>query len=189
MSKTVTSSATTRYFYPWPISLVSTVDEDGKPNIITIAASSICSSSPPSVGVAIGTAQYSLTLIERTGDFGVNLPRAGQVSEVDYCGSHSGRTVDKFQAVEWTPQPSTIITSPLIEECPVSMECKVVQKVPLGSHTWVIGEIVAVHIEEELLGPGGTLDIPAAEPLLAFWGEYYGLGEKIADWHHSRTQT
>ncbi len=187
MSKKTLPRPASRYFYPWPIVLVTTIDNSGKPNIITIGASSICSSNPPMVGVAIGTAQYSLSLIEERGDFGVNLPRAGQVYEVDFCGSRSGRTVDKFETLGWTAQESSIITSPLIQECPVSMECQLRHSLQLGNHTWVIGEIVAVHVEEELLGADGSLDLAAAEPLISGWGEYFSLGEKIADWHYSRT--
>jgi flavin reductase (DIM6/NTAB) family NADH-FMN oxidoreductase RutF len=186
MSKVLIARPVSRYFYPWALTLVSTVNEEGTPNIITIGASSICSSNPPTVGVAIGTAQYSLALIEKTGDFGVNIPRASQVYETDFCGSHSGRTVNKFEALGWTVQKSSAITSPLIAECPVSMECKVIQTVPLGGHAWVIGQIVAVHVEEELLGEGGRLDVPGAEPLLGFWGEYFGLGEKLAEWNYTR---
>lgn len=188
MSKIVVPHPTSRYFYPWAITLVSTLDSQGIPNIITIGASSICSSNPPTVGVAIGSSQYSMGLIAETGDFGVNLPTASQVYEVDFCGSHSGKTVDKFATLNLTPQPSSIIRSPLIAECPVSMECRVIHTVPLGGHNWVIGEILAVHIDEELINEKGELNCEQADPLLACWGEYYALGRKVADWNYSRTR-
>ena len=69
MAKRLMNNPSSRFFYPWPIVLVSCVDEDGKPNMITIGASSICSSSPPTVGIAVGTGQYSLELITNTADF------------------------------------------------------------------------------------------------------------------------
>lgn len=175
-----------RYFYPWPIVLVSCADEQGKPNIITIGASSVCSSNPPTVGIAVGTAQYSLELISRAGDFGVNLPRADQVQQTDFCGTYSGRSMDKFQAVGFTAVPSTQIESPLVLECPVSMECRLVHRANLGSHDWLIGQIVAVHVDEAVLDETGGLDPAKAEPLLSFWGEYWSAGERLEPWHYVR---
>jgi flavin reductase (DIM6/NTAB) family NADH-FMN oxidoreductase RutF len=186
MSKQLMPTPTSRYFYPWPVVLVSCVDEDGKPNAITIGASSICSSNPPTVGVAVGVAQYSLGLIERTGDFGVNIPRADQLWATDYCGSHSGRSVNKLQAVGMTAVPSTQIASPLLDECPVSMECRLIHRVNLGNHDWLIGQIVAVHVDESVLDAAGHLDPAKTDPLLSFWGEYWSIGERLDDWHSSR---
>jgi flavin reductase (DIM6/NTAB) family NADH-FMN oxidoreductase RutF len=186
MAKTIASGSALQYFYPWPLVLVSCVDEDGKPNIITIGASSICCSHPPIVGVAIGVRQYSLGLINRTEDFGVNIPTLDQLEPSDLCGSISGRSLNKFEEVGWTPQPSTQIESPLIEECPISMECKLVQTAHLGNHDWLMGEIVAVHADESVLGEDGSLDFARTNPALCFYGEYWSLGQKVADWHFAR---
>ena len=186
MAKRLTDSPTSRYFYPWPICLVTTIGAEGRPNIITIGASSICSSNPPIVGVAIGQAQYSLELIKETGDFGVNLPSADQMKQTDICGTRSGQTVDKFSACGFTVQPGSQIRSPLIEECPVSMECELVQSVALGNHEWVMGRIVAVHVDEEILDEASNLDSGKAQPLLGVWGEYWSIGEKLGDWHYTR---
>ena len=185
MPKQLMKAPSIRQFYPWAIVLVSCVDEHGKPNIITIGASSICSSDPPSVGIAVGRGQYSLGLITQTGDFGVNIPSADQLQQSDYCGSHSGRTMDKFEAVGFTPAAATLITSPLIDECPVSMECRLTHQVNLGNHDWVTGEIVAVHVADSVLDEDGGLDPASTNPLLSFWGEYWSVGEHLADWHSS----
>ncbi len=186
MAKRKMDSPSSRYFYPWPLVLVTSVDSDGKPNIMTVAASSICSSNPPTVGVAIGTMQYTLELIQQTGDFGVNLPRRDQVKQVDLCGSVSGRDANKFELAGFTVQEPTVIRSPLIAECPVSMECKVVETVHLGNHDWVIGEIVAVHCDESVLDENGRFDPSKADPIWCFWNEYWSIGEKLAEWHFSR---
>ena len=186
MGKVQVNGSAIRYFYPWPLVLVSCVDEHGKPNIITIGASSICCAHPPVVGVAIGVRQYSLGLINRTMDFGVNIPTLEQLEQSDVCGSISGRNCNKFEEVGWTPQPSLEIKSPLIEECPVSMECKLVQTAHLGNHDWLMGEIVAVHADEAFLASDGSLDFARANPALSFYGEYWSIGEKAADWHFAR---
>ena len=188
MSKVALKSPTSRFFYPWPVVLVSCIDKDGKPNIITIGASSICSSNPPTVGIAIGTAQYSLGLIKRTKDFGVNLPTRDLLWQTDFCGSHSGRNMNKFEAAGLTVQPSKLIKSPLIAECPVSMECKLIHAVSLGNHEWLIGEIVAVHCDEAILDERGELDTSKVNPIFSYWAEYWSVGERLKDWHFSRTE-
>ncbi len=186
MAKRLMRSPSSRYFYPWPLVLVSCVDENGKPNIITVAAASICSSNPPTVGVAIGTMQYSLGLIQNTQDFGVNLPRRDQLWKADFCGSYSGREMNKFEACGFTVQQPRFIKSPLIAECPVSMECKLIETVHLGNHDWLIGEIVAVWCDEAVVDEHGRLDTAKTDPIFCFWNEYWSIGEKLAEWHYSR---
>lgn len=188
MGKVEIKHPTSRFFFPWPVVLVSCIDEDGKPNIITIGASSICSSNPPTVGVAIGTAQYSLGLIKRTKDFGVNLPTEELLWQTDFCGSQSGRNMNKFEAAGLTVQPARLIQSPLIAECPVSMECKLLHAISLGNHEWLIGEIVAVHCDEEILDQRGELDTSKVHPIFSHWAEYWSVGQRLQDWHFSRTE-
>lgn len=183
MPKVKLEKPTIRCFFPWPIVLVSCGGGDSNPNIITIGASSICSANPPTVGVAIGVRQYSLGLINATKDFGVNLPGADQLREADYCGCVSGRTVNKFERLGWTPQESSIIRSPLILECPVSLECRLRHTVNLGDHDWLIGEIVAVHVADDILDESGQLTPAKTHPIFSFWGEYWDVGRKLEDWH------
>jgi flavin reductase (DIM6/NTAB) family NADH-FMN oxidoreductase RutF len=183
--KTRLDAPTMRPFHPWAVTLVSCVDEHGKPNAIAIGASSVCSASPPTIGVAIGTRQYSLGLIQRTGDFGVNIPDRSLAEATDLCGTISGRHCNKLERAGLTVQEPAVIQSPLIAECPVTMECRVVETVHLGSHDWVIGEVVAVHVAPHLLR-GGELDASKLDPLIGTWGEYWSLGAKVEDWMFTR---
>jgi len=89
--------------------------------------------------------RYSHDLISAAGEFTVNVPAAGQVHAVDYCGVVSGREIDKFAAIKLTPGPANTIRTPVIQECPLNLECKLRQTLPLGSHTLFIGEIMAVQ--------------------------------------------
>jgi len=188
MAKIAMQSPSTRFFYPWPVVLVSSVDADGKPNVMVVAASSICSSNPPTIGVALGTMQYTLSLIQETGDFGANLPSREMLWQTDFCGSHSGRDMNKFEAAGLTVQPSRHIKSPLVAECPVSMECRVVHTVHLGNHDWLIGEIVAVYCDESVLDEEGHFDTSRIHPIFAYWNEYWSVGEKLRDWFFSRAE-
>ncbi len=182
MAKVLIDRPNNGHFYPWPLVLVSCVSEEGVPNIITIGASSVCSAHPLIIGVAMGIRQYSYELMQATGDFGVNIPHTDQLFGADYCGGVSGRRTDKFADLEWTATPAAKITSPLIEQCPVSLECKIVEIAHLGSHDWVMGEAVAAHVDESILD-GDGIAYDRTDPVWSFFGEYWSVGEKLCDWH------
>ncbi len=169
-------------FYPWPLVLVSCISADGKPNIITIGASSVCSAQPPTVGIAVKPHRYSYGLIKTTGDFGVNIPGPCQLEAADKCGWNSGVSVNKFAETGLTTQPSELITSPLIAQCPVSLECRLIECVTLGSHDWMIGEIVAAHVDDALLDEAGRFRPDPDYALFCFGGDYRHVGDQIARW-------
>lgn len=186
MAKVRMDRPSASYFYPWPLVLVSCVSGDGKPNIITIGASSVCSSNPPTVGIAIKPGRYSYGLIKASGDFGVNIPGPGQLEAADRCGWLSGADVDKFAETGLTLQPSQVIASPMVAECPVSLECRLVEVVALGSHDWLIGEVVAAHVDEVLLDGNGRFRPRSDQALFCFGGDYRHVGDPVARWFFTR---
>lgn len=173
----------TTALYPLPVVLVTCGLE--RPNIITLAWAGTLCSKPPMVGIGVRPERYSHGLIIQGGEFVVNLPSADQVAIVDYCGHVSGRDTDKWGACGLTPVPSSQVRVPLIAECPVALECRVAQRVPLGSHDLFIGEVVAVVANEEMLDERKRLDFGRAN-LLAYAAEgYYQLGKHLGsygDW-------
>lgn len=166
--------------YPVPAVMVSCIGNDGKPNIITLAWVGVLCSSPPTIGISIRPGRYSHGLIDETGEFVVNVPGSDLIRELDLCGVVSGRDVDKFKAAGLTPVPASKVKAPLIEECPTNIECKVRNKIHLGSHDLFLGEVVAVHHDEETLGLDGGIDYNKAKPIVYNLGEYWSLGEKVA---------
>jgi flavin reductase (DIM6/NTAB) family NADH-FMN oxidoreductase RutF len=120
-------------------------------NILTAAAFSFFSFKPnPAVMVGIRPQTYTFELLQKATDFGVNIPTTSQLETVRWVGSVSGRDEDKFARADLTPKKGKAIESFLIEECPVSLECKIVHQVKYaGSHHWFVGEIVKAHIEED----------------------------------------
>lgn len=175
----------------WPLPattvMVSCVGRSGVPNIITIAACGIASSNPPLVSLAIGVNQYSLKLIKESGGFVVNIPSHRQVNITDWCGSVSGKHVNKFADGNLTPGKSLKIKSPYIVECPVNYECTLRKTVDCGNHELVLGEIQLVHIDKNKLNDSEDgLDSSKFNPLVSFQQEYWSLGRKIADWHYTR---
>jgi flavin reductase (DIM6/NTAB) family NADH-FMN oxidoreductase RutF len=169
--------------YPVPVVLVSCGVE--QPNIITLAWVGTVCSDPPAVGIGVRPERYSHSLISEAGEFVVNLPRADQVSVVDYCGQVSGREVDKWAACGLTPVPAHKIRTPLIAECPVALECRVIHRLSLGTHDLFVGEVLAVQIEKEMLTAQDHIDYEKAQPFAYAGGYYWQMGGcmgRFSDW-------
>jgi flavin reductase (DIM6/NTAB) family NADH-FMN oxidoreductase RutF len=163
--------------YPAPLVLVTCVDEQGKPNIVTLAWVGTAAAKPPQVALAIRPSRYSHAVISQTGEFAINIATEDLLPAVDRCGHVSGARTDKFALTGLTAEPASQIQAPLIAECPVNLECKLTQTIPLGSHDLFIGEIVAVHVDEELLAEHGPIDYSKTQPVAYVGNEYWSLGE------------
>lgn len=165
--------------YHLPVVLVSCIDKEGKPNIIPLGwVGGVCSD-PPQVGIAIRPSRYSHKLIEKTGEFVVNIPTEELVGIVDKCGFCSGRNVDKFKEFNLTPLPASKVKSPLIKECSINLECKLRHSLDLGSHTLFIGEILAVQVDEEYIKKDSEINYILLKPLLLKHDEYCGMAEPL----------
>jgi flavin reductase (DIM6/NTAB) family NADH-FMN oxidoreductase RutF len=166
--------------YPVPVALVSCIDrKSGKTNIITIAWCGVVCSDPPLIGISIRPSRHSHRLISETGDFAINIPSKKILKETDYCGSIPGSKTDKFRDCSFTAVPCNNISSPMINECPVNIECALKDVIRLGSHDMFIGRVMAVHADKEALGNDGNIDYARALPFVYNQGEYWSLGEKI----------
>jgi len=170
--------------YPMPCPLVvgGTLEHA---DTLAVAWINIVSSTPPTVAMGLRESRYTLGLIRGNGSFTVNVPTTAMAAQVDVCGTTNGRTTDKFAVTGLTLAPSAIVETPLIEQCPFNLECRVVEEVRVGSYVVVIGEIVEAHAEEGILSdPDGTVvDVAALDPLIYIAGsrEYRGIGAKVAD--------
>ena len=165
--------------FPCPVVLVTCVDADGKPNIITLAWAGTVCSDPPTLGLGVRPHRYSYTLIADSREFVVNIPTTAILRETDYCGMVSGRDVAKFSATGFTPEPAEKVQPPLIQQCPVNLECVLTKKVPLGTHHLLLGEIIAVHVDETILNKQGKIDFAKAAPFVFNDDEYWSLGQKL----------
>ncbi len=172
--------------FPCPVVLVTSVDSNRKPNIITLAWSGIVCSDPPTLGLGIRPSRYSYKLIEDSGQFVVNIPNKDILGEVDFCGMVSGRDVDKFSETGLTPEPAETVQPPLIRECPVNIECVTKKKIPLGVHHLFLGEIVGVHVDEDILNDEGEIDFTRVAPFVYNDGEYWSLNQKIGVYGFSK---
>ena len=177
MAKKTLPPSTT--LFPCPAALISCRGADGRTDIITLAWVGVCCSEPPLIGVGIRPQRYSNPLVKSSGEFVVNIPTSDVADVVDWCGSVSGAEVDKFATGGLTMAPASEVSAPLIAECPVNVECAVRHLLRLGTHDYFIGEVVAVHVEESVIGPGGGIEVAKLKPLIYNMPEYWSIGQKV----------
>jgi flavin reductase (DIM6/NTAB) family NADH-FMN oxidoreductase RutF len=164
--------------YPLPITLIGTIVE-GKPNFLTIGYFAILSHLPPIVSVTLYKNHYTIEGIKESGAFSVNIPSADMVKITDYCGIVSGRKVDKSNLFK--SFYGRLNTVPMIEECPLNMECELFQTIETGNNIIFLGKVASVYANEEVLSEG-VPDIRAIDPLVLFGSVYHSwkFGPEIA---------
>lgn len=174
--------------FPLPTVLVTSKTEGSAPNIVTIAWTGIMNSEPPILYIGVNPTRYSHKLIKDSGEFVINIPSVDQVKQVDYCGLVSGEKVDKFKETGFTTTTASFVKTPLITECPVNLECKVLQTLNLGSHDAFIAEILAVHYNEDVLDQKGRPDIDLIRPYSYSLREYRLVADKIGTFGFSKKE-
>ncbi len=151
---------------------------------LAVAWINVVASTPPTIAMGLRESRYTLELIRSTGTFTVNIPSADMAQVVDFCGLTSGRKTDKFAATGLTLIPSAVVETPLIEQCPYNIECRVTSETVVGSYVLVLGEIVEAHADERILrdAESDLIDIDALDPLCYLAGvrEYRRLGAVVA---------
>lgn len=146
--------------------LLASLDESGKPNVMTIGWGTVgITWGKPIFVVLVRPSRYTFECIEHTGDFTVNVPAKGMEDIVTYCGTVSGRDYDKFAEKGLTAVQGKTVKSPIIAECVIHYECKVVHRndvipdnlaqsiistaYPAGDfHRLYFGEILDVYADE-----------------------------------------
>lgn len=175
MSKTVFKPGT--MLNPVPAVMVSCGD-DAVNNIITIAWTGIINSDPPITYVSVRKSRYSHDIIERTGEFVINLTTEKLAFAADYCGVRSGRDVDKFKEMKLTAAESKEVSCPSIEESPVNIECRVMEMKEYPTHDMFIAEIVSVSVDDSLMDETGKLCLDEAGLVAYNHGHYFALQKK-----------
>lgn len=143
---------------PRPNVLVSCRGLNGENNALAVAYCCNCSYDPPMVMVGIVPSRYSYKLIKESGCFVVNLVSKDNKKLFDYLGSHSGRDEDKLNAIGAKLGEAVKINAPILEDCPVNIECKIVDSIVTGSHHMFVGKVEHVHAVPDLVDESGDLD-------------------------------
>ena len=166
----------TNGLYPSLTTLVGTVVE-GKVNFLTIAHVGIMDMKQ--ISVSLNKSHYSNAGIRQNKTFSVNIPSVEQVQKTDYCGLVSGKSVEK--ASVFSVFYGKLKTAPMIQECPITMECRLVKTIDFSSHDVFIGEIAGTYCDEAVL-TDGKIDVGKLRPLLFVMHDtsYWTLGEPYA---------
>lgn len=166
--------------FPIPVALVTSED-----NIITLAWIGTACHDPPMLCCAIRPERFTHGLIKESEEFVVNIPTRKILKEVDYCGMVSGRETNKFESAALTEKKAKKVSAPLIEECPVNIECTLEKIIPLGTHDLFIGRIVCVDVDESVI-EDGKIAYKKINPLCYVKGEYCAVGETLGRYGFSK---
>ena len=166
---------------PIPAFIATVADKAGNSNLITISYGGIVNAIPPMVYMSVRDTRYSYPMLKETGEFVINIPGENLTKETDLCGILSASKVDKWEAAKLTKIPASIVKVPMIEECPVNIECVTKHVIPLGSHDIFIAEVVATHADEEVLNDKNKVMIEKFKPFAFCYNaqEYWTLNGLI----------
>lgn len=167
--------------YPMPSLLVG-ANIDDKPNFMTVAWGGIANSEPPMISVAIRHNRYTHQGISQNLTFSVNVPSTDLVREVDYCGLVSGAKTNKAEVCQFKVFYGKLNNAPLIEQCPINLECKVVHILDLGSHSLIVGRVEETYVSDSCL-TNGKPDVNKIKPIIYAIDpvrQYLALGQVIA---------
>lgn len=172
------------FVYPIPAVMVSLGTME-KSNIITVAWTGIINTNPAMVYISVRPERYSYNILKETKEFVINLTSEDLVYATDWCGVKSGRNVDKFKEMNLHKEKAEFINCPMIEESPVSIECKVKEIKELGSHHMFMAEVLAIHASKEYIDEKGAFDISKCNLVAYANGGYYKLEKKIGKFGYS----
>lgn len=176
--------------YPVPAVLVSCGDFSGETNLFTASWVGTICTNPPMCYVSIRPERHSYGIIKERMEFAINLTTATMAKETDWCGVTSGRDYDKLAHTGLAVEPGVHISAPLLIDSPISLECRVKEIMPLGSHDMFIAEVVNVRANERYLDPDtGGFDMERAGLIAYAHGEYFALGEFLGHFGWSVKKT
>ena len=142
---------------PVPATIVSCRDKDGRNNALVVGFTANVSLDPVMVMVGIVPTRFSHHMVKETGSFVINLPKKSFKKEYDDLGSRSGRDGDKFAALDIKWEDAEYVNAPILTDCPVNIECSVIESTQPGTHELFIGKVEKVHVDEEYVDDKGNI--------------------------------
>lgn len=181
---------------PRPIAWVSSVDAEGVPNLAPFSYFMAITDAPPTIAFSSGPSprpvaevggkaplggkapprgkKDTLHNVETTGDFVVNVVDDALAEQMNLTSGDYPAEVDEFALARLTPAPSVKVKAPRIAEAPISLECRLVQVIPVGLHGLVLGEIVCFHLRDDLYDRAtGRVDFERLRPVGRLAGTLY----------------
>lgn len=169
---------------PVPAVMVTCGSEE-KPNVLTIAWTGTINTNPPKTYISVRPTRHSYNIIKESKEFVINLTTASLVRATDYCGVKSGKNENKFEKMKLEYEKASEVNTVMLTDSPVTLECKVCDIIPLGTHDMFLADIVAVNVAQELIDEKGRLDLQKADLIAYSHGEYFRLGQKLGSFGYS----
>lgn len=163
---------------PRPIAWTSTASREGVRNLAPFSFFTVASRNPPTLCISIGprdsenASKDTLDNVEETGEFVVNIVSLSLSNKMHESSKDHAPEADEFEKAGLTPAPCEVVNAPRVEEAGVSMECVLDRVLPLGSDHLVIGRVVRFHVEDDLYGENGRIDVAGLDPLGRLAGDY-----------------
>ena len=171
--------------YPLPAALISCGKNADEYNIFTVSWIGTICSEPAMCYISVRPSRHSYDIIKRNGEFVINLTNEEMAFATDWCGVKSGRDFNKFKEMNLTPEKTEVVDSVLVKESPLSIECKVKQIIPLGSHDMFLAEVLAVHADEKYMDENHKFHLEKSEPIVYSHGSYITCGEQLGTFGYS----
>ncbi|WP_029523087.1 flavin reductase family protein [Persephonella sp. KM09-Lau-8] len=173
----------TSIIVPRPIAWVSTVSKDGIYNLAPFSYFAGISSDPPLLLISVGSKETkekkdTWQNIEDTGEFVVNMVTKETLEKMNITALPFDREIDEFEKAGLTPVPSSIVKAPRVKESPVNIECKRFEIIKIGKMGIILGEVLKVHVKEDILNEKGYVDTTKLEIIGRLGGANYCLINK-----------
>lgn len=166
--------------YPLPAVLVSCGATEEEYNILTVSWVGTICTDPPMCYISVRPQRHSYPIIAKNREFVINLTNEEMAFATDWCGVRSGKDYQKFTEMHLTPGISKQLQAPIIQESPLSMECRVKEIIPLGTHDMFIAEVVNIQADARFIDETtGQFKMGKAKLIAYSHGHYYKLGEEI----------
>ena len=170
----------TNMIYPMPTVILGSMI-DGKANFMTLGWIVRANFAPPIIAIGLGKIprpHYTNLAIDQSKTFSLNFPNMEMIKELDYCGNVSGEKIDKSEIFDLTY--GELKTAPMIKNCSVNLELKVVNVVDMESTTMYFGEVVGSYCNKDIL-TDGKIDFNKHKPVM--WTspdeQYWSVGENL----------
>ncbi len=165
---------------PRPIAWVSTISKDGILNLAPFSYYAGVSSVPPLIMISIGKKETrekkdTWQNIEDTGEFVINTVTKELVDKMNITSLPFEKEVDEFKKAGLTPIPSDIVKAPRIKESPINIECRKFEIIEIGKMGMILGEIIKLHVRDDLLNAKGYIDTTKIEIVGRLGGANYCL--------------
>ena len=152
----------------------------GTENVAPVIWHTPLSVQPPLIGIAVHPSRHTHDMIKFSEQFALNIPSIKLMKHAHYTGLVSGADVGKMEELRLPTIKAQAIQAPLLDFCLGWIECGLEDALRLGDHTFFVGRVAAISVDDEAFDGVWKLDDPDLRPLHYIGGPFYGaLAERV----------